>query len=239
MRVLGAGLAICVALSCSPVSDSPPTPQPAIEPQPASPLDESQLQLAITSVEERNSAVVGEIETNIPLPVEVALSLSLRGQADEDTFIGNDARLRITTSPQRFSIPTLSLQDQRLPAGEYDVEVSFYPRWGAENGPEAARSIGRAIHARRQITLHGSGVASAEFERRLQAQQWVMENIYPGVRWDARELERRLGPSERMNVTNRTSVVVAYYYPNVDITIFVSTALNEVLIWRRGRTNRV
>lgn len=193
--------------------------------------------MTISSAAEGDGVVTGEIETNLPLPVEVTLTLALRGQEDDDTFVGNDTRLRITSSPQQFSIQTRSLQDQPLPAGEYELEASFYPRWGAENGPEAARSIGHDIHARRPITLRGSGVASAEFERRLAAQQWAMENIYAGVRWDARELERRLGPSERMAVTNRTSVVIAYYYPNVDMTIFMSTALGEVLMWRRGRTN--
>ncbi|MBL8549241.1 MAG: hypothetical protein JNJ73_04605 [Hyphomonadaceae bacterium] len=194
--------------------------------------------MRIVSAREMGGVVRGDLETNIPLPVEVMVGVVLQGLGDHDRYVGHSVRLTITQSPQSFSIPTRS-PDGPLPAGAYDVEVDFYPRWGAQNGPPVAKAITREISARRAITLGGSGESAAEMRWRLEAQEWVMRNVFPGNPWDASALERRLGPSERLAVTNRTAVAVGFYYPRADMTIFVSTALNEVLAWRKGRRTAI
>jgi hypothetical protein len=79
------------------------------------------------------------------------------------------------------------------------------------------------------------GVPPAEYRRRLAARSWAMENLGSGVAWDAAELERRLGPSERR--LHIGTSIVSYYYSDVDLTVYMSVAQNEVLLCRPGRSN--
>lgn len=210
----------------------PPSPAPVAEILPT--IDDSAFELRIVSAEESGNAVHGQIETNMPLPIEIMVGVSLRGQRDDDTYIGNTQRIRITASPQAFSIPTTT-QRIALPSGEYDVEANFYPRWGGQNGPPEARAITREISATRRITLRGTGGSARDAIARNEAQRWLMENTAMGDRWNPAEFERRMGPSERMRVTNRTDIIVAYYYPRADATVFVNTLQNELVVWRLGR----
>lgn len=215
------------------VALSPPQ-QPAQVAETLPTIDDSAFELRIVSAEESGGAVRGQIETNMPLPIEVMVSVSLHGQRDDDSYIGNDQRLRITASPQSFSIPTTTSRGG-LPSGQYDVEVAFYPRWGGQNGPPEARAISREIRATRRITLRGTGGSARDAVARTEAQRWLMESTASGDRWNPAEFERRMGPSEQLRVTNRTDIIVAYYFPRADATVFVNTLRNELVTWRLGR----
>ena len=74
------------------------------------------------------SEVEVEIRTNIPGTIEVMLGLGLAGQDSDDVFIGTGKRIRIENGQ---AIATVSKPD--LPSGKYEVEVSFYPRWGPQD----------------------------------------------------------------------------------------------------------
>lgn len=235
------GLALCLGanraaspLRVTPGQAPPPPVQTAQVSETLPTIDDSAFSLRIVSVEESGNAVRGQIETNMPLPIEIMVGVSLRGQRDDDIYIGNDQRVRITASPQSFSIPTTTSRGG-LPSGEYDVEATFYPRWGGANGPPEARAITREIRATRRITLRGTGGSARDAAARNEAQRWLMENTATGDRWNPAEFERRMGPSERMRVTNRTEIIVAYYFPRADATVFVNTLRNELVTWRLGR----
>ena len=214
----------------------PPAPE-RVAPAPSPPLpkiDQSQLRLTVLSAIESNGSVTGEIGTNLPLPVEVMVGLSLRGQQPNDVFIGNDQRVTLSSARQSYSIPLTTSRGQ-LPSGRYDVEVTFYPRWGAENGSPAARAITRELRASRPIELRGSGQSASSAIRRNEAQRWLMMNVDIQERFDLAEYERHLGPSQRFRPSGRTGIVMGYYFSQADATIFMSEPLNEVLVWRLGR----
>jgi len=233
---LGAGNAAAPLRLTPGVAPPPPPPELAPVAEVLPTIDDSAFELRIVSVEESGSAVRGQIETNMPLPIEIMVGVSLRGQRPDDTYIGNSQRLRITASPQAFSIPTTT-QRVALPSGEFDVEATFYPRWGGANGPPEARAITREISATRRITLRGTGGSARDAIARNEAQRWLMENTAMGDRWNPAEFERRMGPSEQIRVANRTEIIVAYYYPRADATVFVNTLQNELVVWRLGRHN--
>ncbi len=202
--------------------------------------------ITISNVREAAGVVRGTITTNIPLPVDVMAAVSLHGQRPNDTYIGNDATIHVTNSSQEFEVSTrrgggvysVDRPQPGLPRGQYDVEVTFYPRWGAEHGPPAARQIHREITASVQIALTGNGQSSAGADARNRAQLWLMNNIEYGHRFDILELQRHLGPGNAFRITGdrlNPNVVVGYYFPNADVTVFMSNQLNEVLSWRIGR----
>ena len=61
-----------------------------------------------------------------------------------------------------------------------------------------------------------------------------MGNVESRERFDLALYERNMGRSEQFIPTNRNNVVVGYYFPDADATVFMSTALGEVLVWRLG-----
>jgi hypothetical protein len=189
--------------------------------------------LRIVSAEEKSGAVRGEIETNMPLPIEIMVDVSLHSQRSDDIYVGKGLKLRIEASPQTFSVP-INI-DGGLPRGAYDVEATFYPRWGAEHGSPAARAIRREISATKQITLRGSGKAAREVIAYNEARRWLMETTAVGDPWKPAEFEKHLGHAERLRVTNRPNIIVAFYYPRADATVFVNTLLNELVTWAFGR----
>lgn len=242
--VIERGLMLCTSAgrASSPIrivaGDAPVAARTTTSTEPAAPLpqiDEASLYIRFANVEETEGAVRGQIETNITLPVEIMVGVALRGQRPDDTFVGNDARVRLTSNPQAFSIP-INVRGG-LPSGDYDVEATFYPRWGANNSPPEARAIRREIRATQRITLRGNGGSVRDTTAMNNARRWLMENTAMGDRWNPAEFERRMGPSERMRVTNRTEIIVAYYYPRADATVFVNTLTNELVVWRLGRTD--
>ena len=74
------------------------------------------------------SEVEVEIRSNIPGRIEVMLGLGLVGQDPDDVFIGTSKRIRIKNGRA-----TTTVSKPGLPSGKYEVEVSFYPRWGPQD----------------------------------------------------------------------------------------------------------
>lgn len=197
------------------------------------PASDASFYLRIITAEEKDGAVRGQIETNMPLPVEIMVEVSLHGQRSDDIYVGKQLRLRIGASPQAFSVPTNV--EGGLPRGAYEVEATFYPRWGAEHGSPAARVIRREINATRPITLRGNGEAAHKIIANKEARRWLMETTAIGDPWKPAEFEKHLGRAERLRVTNRPSIIVAFYYPRADATVFVNTLQNELVTWVFGR----
>lgn len=173
------------------------------------------------------------VTTNIPLPVEVMAGVSAKGQAPTDTFIGVSKRVMLTSPEQTVEIDGAS---ENLPSGEYIAEVTFYPRWGAENGTERAKAITNEIIGAADVTLGGSGESKGQVDQRNIAQKWVMENVSVGSAWNESEFAQRMGQFEKSAST--LNLHDAYFFPETDMTIIVSRVNNTVATWRMGKANQ-
>ena len=183
----------------------------------ASALDATQVRFVVT--------------TNLPTPVEVMAGVALVGQKPYDIFIGYTEKVSLDGPRTEFVLDT-SVASKPLPSGEYNVEVNFYPRWGADKGNPAAKAAPR-LDATDRISLGGSGEKRADAERRNELQRWVMSNIAMNVPWNRANFESRLGRSSK-GPSTLSHLHDAYYFPDADMTLLVNRLKNEVTLWRVG-----
>lgn len=180
------------------------------------------------------------IKTDIPLPVEVMASVSIKGQKPQDIYIGTSETIKLSVPEQTV---ILDGRDETLPAGEYTVEVAFYPGWGAENGSAEAKRIESEIVGQADVTLAGSGASKAQTDAennaKYNAREWVMMNVGIGTPWNEDQFVAKLGPftksASELNLTAAPGFLFdAYYFEKADMTIIVGRATNTVTIWRDG-----
>jgi hypothetical protein len=194
--------------------------------------------IEIISVEEKGNSVEIAIETDMATPFEVMAGVGLSGQAGEDVFIGNSVRQTVTSATQMLIVPAIQEGDA-LPSGEYEAEVNFYPRWGAENSPASTQAISTEVQATQPFTIAGSGAPASEILDRNNLQRWVMLNTGAGDSFDLDALRRRLGESEAMDVPNRNHLIKAHHFPGADMTLFEDTLHGTLVTWKLGRTNQL
>ena len=204
-----------------PASPSPPISQTA--PAPVSSIQVEAVPISAT-------AIKTIITTNLPLPVIVMASVDLVDQAGDDAYIGHSERVTLV-SPRTESIIDTGKADKPLPSGNYDVVVTFYPRWGAPDNPRAAALTDTMGLAR--ITLDGSGERREIAELRDSRQAWVMENVVVHTPFDEADFVRRLGSFQKSPATLNNHD--AYYFPGADMTMIVNRSRHDVAIWRMGR----
>jgi len=183
-----------------------------------------------------------KIETNIPLPIEVIVSLDATGGTDEDPYIGRSKKVLIDTSPFIYSLVTTldgmtPIQDL-LPTGKYNANVKFYPNWGAKNGNPAAKQIKSKVFASKTIELVTTSSIGL-LRQRLKKRWWGMDvAIYD--EWDRNKFTQHMGELQELQVINKNpEIVKVYYFVEADMTVFVSKPLNQVLIWRLGKTDKL
>ena len=175
------------------------------------------------------------VKTNIPLPVEVMATVDLKNQKPDDIYIGYSDRIKLTSPIQTF---ILNASSMKLPSGDYVAEVTFYPRWGAKDGNPKASNIKQQLSDSVELRLKGSGESSSDAEQRKKSQRWVMENVIIGTPWDKTTFTNKLGDYEELKVANRNpQIIKVYYFPEVDMTIFVNAYKNTVATWRKGKTS--
>ena len=194
-------------------------------------FDPDTAEISLEASTQSDTRIQFVVTTNLPTPVEVMAGVGLVGQKPDDVFIGHNERVTLESSRTEFVIDTSRVR-KALPSGEYDAQVSFYPRWGAENGNPAARTAPE-LEATDRITLGGSGENRADAEQRNVLQRWVMLNISMNVPWNREDFEARLGPATKGPSTMSRSHD-AYYFPNADMTFLVNRLKNEVTVWRMG-----
>lgn len=194
-------------------------------------FDPATAEISLDASPQGDTQVKFVVTTNLPTPVEVMAGVALAGQKPEDVFIGHSERVTLASSRTEFVLDTSSAREA-LPSGEYDAEVSFYPRWGAENGNPAAKAAPER-EATDRITLGGSGEDRADAERRNELQRWVMGNIGMNVPWNRENFEARLGPAQK-GPSTMSRLHDAYYFPDADMTFLVNRLKNEVTVWRVG-----
>lgn len=173
------------------------------------------------------------IKTDIPLPIEVMASVSIKNQNPTDTYIGVSKRVKLTSPEQTI---TLDGESENLPAGEYTAEVTFYPRWGAEAGPQEAKKIKEVITGEADIILVGSGESKSQADQRNVAQKWVFENVIVGTPWNESLLVEKLGQFSKSEAD--LNFHDAYYFPGAGMTLIVNRLKNSVALWRIGRATK-
>ncbi|MFT6474994.1 hypothetical protein [Qipengyuania profunda] len=194
-------------------------------------FDPATAEISLDASPQSDTQIRFVVTTNLPTPVEVMAGVALAGQKPDDVFIGHSERVTLASPRTEFVLDTSSARNA-LPSGEYDAEVSFYPRWGAENGNPAAKTAPE-LEATDRITLGGSGEDRADAERRNELQRWVMGNIGMNVPWNRESFEARLGPAEK-GPSTMSRLHDAYYFPDADMTFLVNRLKNEVTVWRVG-----
>jgi hypothetical protein len=173
------------------------------------------------------------VNTNIPLPIEVAASVSINDQAPTETYIGVSKFFKLESAGQTF---ILDGTKERLPSGDYTTEVTFYPRWGAKNGSEEAKKIGEEISGAAKVTIVGSGETREQFEQRVTDQKWIMNDVNIGTVWNEEDFSYRLGKFIKSKADLNFND--AYYFPRADMTIIVNRLKNSVTIWRFGNVRK-
>jgi hypothetical protein len=173
--------------------------------------------------------------TNLPLPVEVATSLALMNQRDDDVFIGTDNKHVVLDKPtSEFDVATIDFHGKPLAAGEYEAEVGFYPLWGAKN--ELAKTVPKTEGVSKPFKLANASLTATQAERRNVQRRWVMENVIDGTPWDEGQFVRMLGPYDKYPAT-LSRLHDAYYFKGADMTLIVNRLRGEVTVWRDGRAS--
>jgi len=184
------------------------------------------------------------IKTDIPLPVEVMIGISPKGIAEDDPAYGFSQRVRIDKSPFTISLKaenTYDLSPTPLKNGTYEATVGFYPNWGAKNGNLLSGKIKNNIQAKSIIeirTSKNSGSIESELEK-SKKQSWGM-NVKMKDKWNERKFVKNLGKYEELETKGRDpKIVKTYYFPEADMTFFISKPLKQVLMWKIGKDNNL
>lgn len=172
------------------------------------------------------------ITTNMPLPIQVATSVDLAGQKDQDVYIGYQGEHLTLTKPVTVTVLNTALADKPLPNAEYEASVNFYPNWGAEGNALAATAP--PLEAKASLKLEGSGGTAKGATLLQERQKWVMLNVISGTPWDRSSFQKRLGKAEKRH-SDLSQLHDAYYFPGADMTLIVNRLKNEVSVWRKGQ----
>lgn len=187
--------------------------------------------IEIQSEEEKDSSVEIIAKTNIPGSIEVMGGISLKGQADDDVYIGKSKKFLIIKGSGQVTIDTSD-----IPSGVYEAEVSFYPRWGFKDEASRSTGIDSSIETSKTINIEGSGESSDLAKTREEGQRWVMLNVITGTSWSKGDWISRFGTWETIPTETRNSRVIKnYYFKSIDMTIVVNILKDEVVTWGKGK----
>lgn len=178
-----------------------------------------------------DNKVLLELATNIPGTIEIMAGISLSNQDPDDVWIGKNQRVRLENGAGQV---TFDVSD--LPSGQYEVEATFYPRWGFQDEVSKLSGVDENIEYTHPISLKGSGEPAEVAEQRSEDQKWVMENVIVGSEWEPEFWKSRFGQWEEFPVTTMNPDIISnYYFESLDMTIIVNTLKDEVVTWRTGQ----
>lgn len=215
-------------------SDSERVEEPA-QTQPADPtvdgLPPEEYTLAVQGQIVASNRVQVDVRTNIPGVIELMAGVSLTDQAPDDIFVGKTERITIRDGDGQA---TFDVSD--LPQGEYEVEATFYPRWGFQDERSRATGITEEIESKQSLTLDGSGESVAAVSERNEGQRWVMVNVSMGMAWNPTEWRDRFGAWEEFAATTRNpNIITNYYFDSIDMTLVINIFKDEIVTWKMGR----
>lgn len=216
-------------------SDEPPAAVDTPEPAAAMEVPPGGYKLDV-SAQSDGSIVTLKVTTNIPGTIELFAGLDLKGQAPDDVYIGADSqRIRLENGRP----VTVKFDTSDLPQGTYEATADFYPRWGFQDELSKSTGITANISAAVDIDISGSGESAADALARENSQKWVMETFEMGQPWVESEWTSRFGSYESIPVEGlNPDIIHAYYFPKLDMTIFVNDLKGTASHWRVGRASR-
>jgi len=226
--------------STNPQTTTQPAPAPvAASPQPApAPAAATDYKISIATLLLEGSKVKVDIITNVPGEIEVVADLTIVGQAPDDTVIGTRGEYILIHNGEGQTI----LDGSTLPTGEYEVEVSLYPRWGLKDDVSKAcglkQDLGYSISARALVTLTGTGESAEVVKKRNQGQRWVKSNVFVGTKWDPSSWVAKFGSWEELKLTSgNPQILKMLYFESIDMTLTVNVLKGEIVTWQSGKAS--
>lgn len=183
------------------------------------------------------------ITTNLPDDAILSTSLALADQGPDDTFIGTAfEKITVRDAKAGFVIDgtqRVSPMNATLPAGTYDVEVNFHPRWDENQAVAAELNIAESVEGVGQVQLGGSGESVADAKEKAELNDWVMMNVNMGDKWDEAYYIEKLGAYRELELeSGNPEILKVYYFPKVDMTFIVNVYKGEITVWRQGEAHR-
>ena len=180
------------------------------------------------------------VETNIPGQPVLSGSLALKGLKPQDTFIGTDfIHIPIVNGKGNDSIDALKKGypiGLRLPAGTYNVEVTFHPRWKENKESASKAGIREPIEGRATVKLSGSGISIESTKKVMEGRKWVRHNVQTGTQWDSQLWQTKFGKWQEVEYKGdgNPNVFKLYYFKSIDMTILVNNRQGEIITYREG-----
>jgi len=183
------------------------------------------------------------VTTNLPDAAVLSGSLGLANQKPDDTFIGTGFQeIAIKGGKASFVIDgskRVMPMNSALPAGLYDVEVSFHPLWAQNRALAAKLNLSDSLAGVAQVRLGGSGASVASAKKKQEAQRWVMMNVNIGDKWDSSFYTKKFGAYRELPLASgNPRILKMYYFPQIDMTFMVNVYKGEIAVWRMGKANR-
>lgn len=194
-------------------------------------LEPTEYQMTMTAAPIGDTQIEFTVSTNAPVPIQIMADVTLVGQLDHETWIGEQRKVTLDKPTTSFVLDTTS-NGKRLPAGQYNAEVSYYARWGGANNP-AAQHVPN-LSASQQIALEGFGETAEHARDKASAQRWVLGEMDLSRAWSDAELRAQLGPFKSYESPNAIRSVI-YYFPESDVSLFVDPARGKVFHYELGR----
>jgi hypothetical protein len=199
----------------------------------SSPTANDYYNLSVVGKDLGDGRVQIDVKTNIPGVIEIAVSIDLANQEPTDIYIGTGTKLTL----QNGSAQTI-LGVNELPKGNYEVEASFYPKWGFKDALSKQTGISANIESVFPLVLDGSGESVDSAKKRNDGQVWVMSNVNSGQKWDPSDWVNKYGSWQEIPLANSSrnpEIIKNYYFSSIDMTIVVNVLKQEVVTFRLGR----
>ena len=164
------------------------------------------------------------------------LGLGLADQDPDDVFIGTSKRITIKNGRA-----TATISKPGLPSGKYEVEVSFYPRWGPQDSIAKAAGANSEIHALQTVAIEGTGEPP---EGRAATGERSAVDHGERLRWNSLGIGL-IGSAVSANIDSSPSrvlsprIIKAYYFKSLDMTIFVNELKGRGISLENGSRNAV
>lgn len=188
--------------------------------------------------------LIYSIETNISLPIEVMIGIGSSSSKPEDPAYGFSKRVKIDKSPTKFTVDakdTYGYTSTDLKSGTYIADVTFYPTWGAKGNNIIAKKIKSKVVGTSIVeigTNKKGDLINSEIDKSIK-QTWGMR-IAIKDKWIKKNFIKNLGMYEELKTKGRDPAEVkTYYFPEADMTFFISKKRNEVLMWKFGKVDNL
>lgn len=184
-------------------------------------------------------SVKAEFTTNISGHILLSANLALRSQKGDDIFIGTNF-VKVPVKDGRGTVvidgtKNPSPYGSTLPAGEYDLAVSFHPRWSENHAVASKLGIKETIERNTPLKLKASGGSAKAAKSQHDGQMWVMENVVMGMTWKPGVWTKKFGPWEKVQLERgNPQVLHMYYFKSIDMTLMVNVLKKEIVTWRTG-----